>query len=109
MQVGLVASSDTQSRDMDCDICGQTYQADTISKHLETMYDVYQSRVIDRDLLVEREPVVYNALPSGSGRLFCPVPGYAGSATTKWTLHRLFGLRHPLDFVSILGEGCLPK
>ena len=109
MQEGLVASSDLQNRSVDCDICGQTFQENTLSQHLETQHDVYRSRVIDRDLLVEREPVVYDAAPSSNGRLHCPVPGCAGSATTKWTLWQHFGLRHPLDFVSIIGKGCLPK
>ena len=82
MQEGLVASSDMQTHSMDCDICGQSFQANTISNRLETMHDVCRSRVINRDLLVEREPVVYGAMPPASGRVFCTVSECAGSATT---------------------------
>ena len=108
-QEGLVAASDLQSRKVACNICGQILQADTLTSHLETQHDTYRSKVIDKDLLIEREPVVHKAHASADGTYYCPVPGCVGKATTKLTLRRHFGLRHPSDYVDIAGEGCLPK
>jgi hypothetical protein len=51
----------------------------------------------------------FKAKQSASGRFICPVPDCAGSATTKWSLRRHFGLQHPLDLVSIEGEGSYPR
>ena len=44
MQEGLVVSSELQTRSVDCDICGQTFQSNTLSQHLETQHNVYRSR-----------------------------------------------------------------
>ena len=52
MQEGLVASSELQTRSVDCAICGQTFQSNTLSQHLKTQHDVYRSRVRSKILNV---------------------------------------------------------
>ena len=67
MQEGLVASSDSQNCSVDCAICGQTLRANTISHHFETKHGMFCSQVINHNLLVKREPVVYKTLSSVRG------------------------------------------
>jgi len=106
---GMSVAGDWQTRRVHCDICDMSLTAGSLPSHLETQHDVYRSKVISQDLLIEREAVVHKASVSIDGTYHCPVPGCPGSATTKWTLRRHFGQRHPLDLVSIPGEGCYPR
>ena len=106
---GLTTARERLRSRVDCDICGVSLQANTLQSHLEKVHDVYRSRVIDQDLLVERDSITYSAPASVSGVYYCPVPDCKGSARTKWTLRRHFRDRHPLDLVSIPGEGTYPR
>ena len=89
---GMVASRDLQRCSTECNICGQTLQANTLVQQLESQHDVYRSKVFNQDLLVEGEPVVYDTHTSDDGIFYCPVPGCVGKATTTWTLCQHFGL-----------------
>ena len=106
---GLVSAAEQKRRVVQCDVCDKELQAVALDNHLATQHEVYRSKVIDRELLVEREPRTYTAHQSVNGSFICPVRNCAGTATTKWTLRWHFGLRHPLDLVSIVGEGSYPR
>ena len=106
---GLSTAAQHQARNVECDLCQKGMQARALDNHLATQHDVYRSKVINKELLVEREPETFKAKQSAPGRFICPVPDCAGTATTKWSLRRHFGMRHPLDLVSIEGEGSYPR
>jgi hypothetical protein len=44
---------------VECDICGASLAAGSLRSHLETQHDTYWSFVLNRELIVEREPWVY--------------------------------------------------
>ena len=107
-QEGMVAADEWKHRLVDCDICGQSLQAASLPSHLEMEHDMYRSKVIEQDLLIEWEALVYEAHQPIDAAL--PGPRMCGfGATIKWNLCRHFCLQHPLDFVYIIGEGCYPK
>ena len=109
-RAGFATQKEWESRRVECDICGADLSAASLSSHLMTQHDVYRSKVIDKDLVVEREPVVYTATTSGAdGKLHCPVPGCVGEAYDRWNLRRHFCDRHPMDLVSTPGEGVYPQ
>ncbi|KAL7523456.1 hypothetical protein ACHAXR_000188, partial [Thalassiosira sp. AJA248-18] len=51
----------------------------------------------------------YTATWAANGKLYCPVPGCPGKATTRWNLRRHFQARHPRDLVATPGEGVYPR
>ena len=94
---------------VECDICGQSMQAASLQRHLETQHDVYRSFVLNRDLEGERPPATFRAdEDTETGSYCCPVPGCCGGAHTRFTLRRHFVFRHPQDLVVIPAEGSLP-
>jgi hypothetical protein len=62
-------------RQADYEVCGVSLAAESLQSHLETQHDIYQSFVLNRDLVPERAAVVYRAteLPA-TGIYSCPVP-----------------------------------
>ena len=106
---GMHANDDWKKLRVTCDLCDMDLAAGSLPSHLEAKHDVFRSKVINQDLLVERDAKVYHAMASYDGTFYCPVPGCLGKATTKWTLRRHFGQRHPLDLVSVPGQGCYPR
>ena len=108
---GFHTERDWRNRRMDCDVCGMELSAQSLSSHLETQHGVFRSRVLDRDLVSEdRESITYVAEQSlFSGAWDCPVPDCPGSLTRPWNVRRHFRDRHPLDNVTIPGEGTLPR
>jgi exonuclease III len=109
-RVGLMSREEWNRRRVECDICQQEVSAESLTSHLETQHDIFRSFVLNRDLVVEREPVVHNATYSYySKRYPCPVPGCTGGGSTKWNLRRHFSDRHPSDLVNVPGEGIYRK
>ena len=108
-QVGLHTQAAWDRRRLECDVCGKQLAASSMSNHLETQHDVYRSKVINKDLLVDRDPVEYEAYRSMNGKYDCPVPGCVGNVRDQWNLRRHFRDRHPRDSVSIDGDDALPK
>eukprot|EP00956_Cyclotella_meneghiniana_P003690 scaffold4479_cov46-Cyclotella_meneghiniana.AAC.3 len=108
-QLGFATAKEWDSRRTACDICGKELSAKSMPNHLETVHDVYRSRVINRDLVVRTEARNFNAHISADGKYYCPVPGCIGEGVTKWNLRRHFRDHHPRDYVSIPGEGVYPK
>ena len=106
---GLLWVAEHQNRIVTCDICDQELQAVSLDSHLATQHEVYRSKVIDQELLVVKEPQTFKTSVTASGRYICPVPDCAGTATTKWSMRRHFGMRHPSDLIHIAGEGCFPR
>ena len=109
-QAGFHTQEEWNRRRVSCDICDANLSAASLTSHLETQHDAYPSRVIDREFLVDREPVTYTAYQSAaSGNFHCPVEGCVGKVSTKWALRRHFCDRHPTDLVNIVGEGTYPQ
>ena len=79
-----------------CNECGKTMKASSLTNHLEGVYGVYRSKIINKDLIVEdREPVDYVAETFTDGYR-CPVEGcdYGlnnRSIVTPYSLCRHFG------------------
>ena len=93
---------------VNCDICGKGLAAASLRNHLETQHDVYRSKVIDQDLIIDRPAVTYPAQQAVDGYYDCPVPDCEGGGKTKWKLREHFYNRHPMDLVCITGEGLYP-
>ena len=92
---GLTSHRDRGERRVKCDVCGDFFAAGSLTHHLETQHDIYRSRVICKDLLVDREPVLYKAHSGVLGTFTCPVPGCIGELKEKWNLRQHFLVRHP--------------
>ena len=74
-------------RRVECDKCGITLNATSLSNHLEKQHGINQVRNIEISLLEERPDVIYQVCESRTGIFFLPVPGCVGQDSTKWILH----------------------
>ena len=109
-RVGLMSREEWNRRRVECDICQQEVSAESLTSHLETQHNIFRSFVLNRDLVVEREPMVHNTTYLYySKRYHCPVPGCTGGESTKWNLHRHFSDCHPNDLFNVPGEGLYRK
>jgi hypothetical protein len=63
---------------VECDICGMSLAVGSLCSHLETKHDTYRSFILNQELTVEREPIVYQATTDATGTYFCPVPACVG-------------------------------
>jgi len=109
-QEGVVSPAEWQRRQVECDVCGDTMQRQSLYRHLETQHDIFRSRVIDRDLLLEHEEETFTVWQSPEdGQFHCPVPACIGLAQTPWNLRRHFADRHPWHLVGTPQEGVYPR
>ena len=109
-RVGFHSRRDWERRIVECDKCGLELRANSLRSHLETQHGVYQSRVLNRDLVDDRPSQTYRAhQTAATGQYVCPVPNCVGSLTTPFNLRKHFIDRHPKDKVWIQGEGCYEK
>jgi len=53
-RVGLVSPQDQKRRQVTCDTCDKPMAAASLKDHMATHHGIYQSKVINRELLVER-------------------------------------------------------
>ena len=104
-QEGLRTLKERQTCHVNCNICGQLLLKSTLPGHMEIQHNMFRSRVIDQDLLVECNEVVYNAGHSTTGTLWCPVLGCPGPADTPLNLWHHFHISHPRDRVCAPLEG----
>jgi hypothetical protein len=94
---------------VDCQICGDSLQARSLKRHLETQHDIYPSFVLTRDIVVERPAIVYHAIVStDTGCYFCSVANCVGGASTRWNLCCHFLECHPQDLIICPSEGLAP-
>jgi hypothetical protein len=62
--------------------------------------------VLQREIVVDRPPVIYRAIESITvGKYICPLPRCGGKASTKWNFQRHFLDRHPQDLVYLPSKG----
>ena len=109
MKAGFLTQDEWDQRRVQCDTCGKDLSAASLGDHLESQHDIYQSKVINKSLVIDGPPRTFNCEPNVAGCFHCPVPGCVGEATTKWNMRRHFVDRHPNDFVSLPGEGAYSK
>ena len=103
------AAADNKRCRVDCEICGASLAAGSYHGHLETQHNLFGLMVLQREIVVNRPPVIYCAIKSiAAGMYFCPVPHCVGEASTKWNLRRHFLDRHPRDLVVIPSKGSVP-
>ena len=109
--VAGIRKKDWSSHEVDCHVCGLTLQASSLDEHLVTQHEIYRSKVINTDLVVEREPVEYFTEPfnwkqfqkEGRG-LDCPVKGCPYTANGKDSpalMHVHHSHRHFADTVCV--------
>jgi hypothetical protein len=102
-------SPDRKRRRVDCEICGASLAAGSYQSHLESQHIVFCSRVLQRDIVVDRPPMVYHTIKLlSAGTYFCLVPHCICKASTKWALRWHFLFRHPKDLVVLPSEGTVP-
>ncbi len=106
-QQGPVDSTVKHHR-VECDVCGMSLAAGSFRSHLETQHGTYRLFVPSRELTVEYEPWVYQAIADATGTYFCPVPACVGVACSKAVLRSHFLRHHPQDLVRCPTEGSLP-
>ncbi len=94
-------------RRVECDICGVSLAAGSLRSHLETKHDTYRSFVLNRELTVEHEPLIYRATKDATGTYLCPVPACVGVLGSEGALRSHFLQRHPQDLVACPVEGSL--
>jgi hypothetical protein len=75
---------------VECDICGVSLAAGSLRSHLETKHDTYRSFVLNQELTVEREPIIYRATTDATSTYFCPVPACVGIVGSKRALRSHF-------------------
>ena len=51
-QEGLISAEQWHAHVVRCGVCGEVLQARNLYQHLEDQHEVYRSRIIDRDLLI---------------------------------------------------------
>jgi hypothetical protein len=93
---------------VECNICGMSLAAGSLHSHLETKHNTYWSFVLNRELTIECEAVVYQATTDPTGIYFCPVPAYVGVVGSKSALRSHFLQCPPQDLVYCPAEGSLP-
>ncbi len=101
-QMGLGITT-TKHQHVDCKVCWTSLVAESPRSHLETQHNILQSFVLNRDIIVVREPEVYHAtkLPATS-IYFSPLSQCGGQPGNRNNLRHLFHLQHPQDL------GCIP-
>ena len=75
---------------VECDICGASLAAGSLTSCLKTQHDMYWSFVLNQDVAVDRVAVVYQATADATGTYFCPVMAFVGVAGSKATLRLHF-------------------
>ena len=81
---GQETAANRKRRRVDCQICGVSMQAGSLQDHLDTQHDVYQSFVLNRDIVKEHPTVVYCAITLPlMGCYFCLVGNCVGKASTQ--------------------------
>ena len=100
-QLGNKSARDCARRRVQCDICHKELSAASLGHHLETIHDVYRSKVLDIDLVLSegREETTYRAQEHEDGLFYCPVPDCGGTATTPWATYHHFAMRHSGDLI----------
>jgi hypothetical protein len=94
-------------RRVECDICGVSLAAGSFCSHMEMQQDMYWSFVLNQELTVEHEAVVYRATTDTTGTIFCPVLACAGVVGSKAALRSHFLQRHTQNLVYCSMEGSL--
>jgi hypothetical protein len=61
---GLTYARDWTQRRVNCDQCGVELAAGSMDSHLQSQHNIFRSRVLNRDLIDDREPVVSRATAS---------------------------------------------
>ena len=75
---------------VECNICGASLAAGSLTSHLETQHNTFRSFVLNPDVAIERVAVVYRATADATGTYFCPVPACVGVAGSKAALRSHF-------------------
>ena len=100
---GLISQDEWHDRLVECDVFKKDLATGSLTNHLETQHDVFGYFVLNRDLIVDREPQVFNETYSHARKPFlCPVLGCTGGLSTKWNLRQHFLDWHPDNLVNIL-------
>jgi hypothetical protein len=103
------SAANNKCRCVDCEICGASLAAGSYQSHLESQHDVFQSMVLQREIVVDHPPVIYHAIKLiAVGTYLCLVSHCIGKASTKWNLRRHFLDRHLRNLVVVPSEGSVP-
>ncbi len=90
MQQYRPVNTTTKHHQVECDICGVSLAVGSLRSHLETKHETYWLFVLNQELTIEREAVVYRATTDATGTYFCPVPACVGVVGSKSALRSHF-------------------
>ncbi len=103
------AATNNKHQRIDCEVCGTSLAAGSYQNHLGTQHNVFQSMVLQREIVVNRLPVIYRAIKSTAvAKYICLVPRCGGKASTKWNFQQHFLDQHPRDLVYLPSKGTVP-
>jgi hypothetical protein len=108
MCIGRTPAANWDARTVTCRGCGKDMRASSLGRHLADQHEIYQQQVVAKELLDEREGVVYE-VPLGCGKLKCPFPLCKGGLASGWMMQRHFCDLHPMDYVVVKKEGRYPR
>jgi hypothetical protein len=105
----IIAAADNKRCWIDCEFCGTSLAAGSYQSHLETQHDIFQSMVLQREIMVDRPPVIYRAIKSTAvDKYICPVPRCGGKASMKWNFRQHFLDQHPRNLIYLLIKKTVP-
>jgi hypothetical protein len=71
---------------VECNICGMSLATGSLRSHMEMQHNMYGLFVLNWELTIEREAIVYQATTDATGTIFCPVLACVGVVGSKAAL-----------------------
>jgi hypothetical protein len=90
------------ARRVKCRQCQATMNANSLSRHLADIHEVYQQTVVAEELRDDQEGVSYRATTLANGKISCPYPDCVGELGSSWMLRHHFRYIYPKDLVTAL-------
>ncbi len=106
---GTQTKEQWDARMVECRQCQATMNANSLSRHLGDLHEVYQQTVVAEELLDNQAGVSYKATTLANDKISCPYPGCVGELGSSWMLRRLFRDIHPKDMVTAPKERQYPR
>ena len=101
LRQGCVTAAEWNARDVECSRCGKTMRASSLRRHLADMHNVFQQRVVAKEMLEHHPAQTYDVTNWSLAGFSCPFPGCDGILSGGWMMQRHFWDVHPMDLVPV--------
>ncbi len=85
MHAGRTSAAEWDAHTVNCRECGKDMRAGSLGHHLADLHEIYQGQVVAKELLDQRNGVVYD-MKERHGKLKCPFPLRTRELTGRWTM-----------------------